>query len=96
MRVTRSYALAANPAMEGENALTILDQAVNALTGAGIMVILDDHNSNAEWCCGDDGNTLWYNSQYPETSWLSDWQGMAGRYLDNPYDRERSQRRAGD
>jgi endoglucanase len=79
-----SYALAANPGLQGENALAILDQVVNALTGAGIMVILDNHNSNAEWCCGNDGNALWYNSQYPEASWLADWQGMAGRYLGNP------------
>lgn len=80
-----SYALTANPAMQGENALTILDQVVSALTNAGIMVILDNHNSNAEWCCSnDDGNTLWYNSQYPETSWISDWEGMAQRYQNNP------------
>ena len=79
-----SYALAANPAMEGETALTIFDRVVDALTGAGIMVILDNHNSNAEWCCGDDGNTLWYNSQYPEANWLSDWEGMVDRYIGNP------------
>jgi aryl-phospho-beta-D-glucosidase BglC (GH1 family) len=45
-----SYALSANSSMEGENALTIFDQVVTALTNVGIMVILDNHNSNAEWC----------------------------------------------
>jgi len=79
-----SSALAANPALEGEDALTILDQVVNALTAAGMMVILDNHNSDAEWCCGDDGNTLWYNSRYSEANWLSDWAGMAARYAGNP------------
>ncbi len=60
--IVASYALAANPGMEGQNALTIFDQVIAALTAAGIMVVLDNHNSNAEWCCDNDGNTLWYNS----------------------------------
>ena len=79
-----SYALAANTNLEGEAAMTIFDQVVNALTGAGLMVILDNHTSSAEWCCGDDGNDLWYNAQYPESSWLSDWEGMVSRYANNP------------
>lgn len=83
--VVANYALAANPSLEGEHALTILDQVIAALTNAGIMVILDDHNSNAGWCCStNDGNTLWYNSQYPQSSWIADWQGMAQRYAANP------------
>jgi endoglucanase len=82
--VVGNYALAANPTMEGEHALTILDQVISALTDAGVMVILDNHNSDAEWCCGDDGNDLWYNSNFPEANWLSDWQGMAQRYKSNP------------
>jgi len=83
--VVGSYALAANPSLEGENALTILDQVIAALTNAGIMVILDNHNSNAEWCCSTtDGNSLWYNSQYPQANWIADWQGMAQRYQSNP------------
>lgn len=63
-----------------------MDQVISALTSAGIMVILNNHTSNAEWCCGNDGNTLWYNSLYPETSQSvigSDWQGMVGRYVSN-------------
>ncbi len=83
--VVGNYALAANPSMEGENALAILDQVIAALTNAGIMVILDNHNSNAEWCCSTtDGNMLWYNTQYPQANWIADWQGMAQRYESNP------------
>jgi endoglucanase len=83
--VVGNYALAANPSMEGENALTVLDQVIAALTSAGIMVILDNHNSNAEWCCSTtDGNSLWYNAQYPQANWIADWQGMAARYQSNP------------
>lgn len=84
--VVQNYALTANPGMEGEAALTILDQVVSALTSAGIMVILDDHNSNAIWCCSTtDGNSLWYNSQYPQANWIADWQGMVQRYQSNPW-----------
>lgn len=83
--VVGNYALAANPSLEGENALTILDQVIAVLTSAGIMVILDNHNSNAEWCCSTkDGNSLWYNNQYPQSSWIADWEGMVHRYQNNP------------
>lgn len=82
--VVGSYALAANPELQGLHAMQIFDLVVHTLTAEGIMVILDNHNSNAEWCCSNDGNTLWYNSAYPETSWISDWEGMAQRYKNDP------------
>jgi endoglucanase len=78
------YALTANPDLRGEHALQIYDRVVSALTGAGIMVILDNHNSDAEWCCkNDDGNGLWYNQNYSEARWIADWQMLAGRYRGN-------------
>ena len=84
--VVPGYALTANPNLEAQNALTVLDQVIGALTDAGIMVILGDHNSDAEWCCSNtDGNSLWYNTRYPETNWIADWQGMVQRYHDNPW-----------
>ena len=83
--VVGNYALTANPSLEGENALTIMDTVVNALTSAGIMVILDNHMSNAGWCCSTtDNNELWYNSQYPQANWVADWQTLATRYKNNP------------
>ncbi|WP_158615529.1 cellulase family glycosylhydrolase [Acidipila sp. EB88] len=78
------YAIAANPALEGLTPLAVFSKVVQALTAQGLLVILDNHNSNAEWCCGDDGNDLWYNSDYPESSWIADWRGMVTRFLDNP------------
>jgi endoglucanase len=78
------YALTANTWMNGAPALEIFDQVVNALTGAGIMVILDNHFSYAGWCCTlTDGNTLWYNKIFPESRWISDWQFMTMRYADD-------------
>ncbi len=83
--VVANYALTANPNLQGEHALTIFDTVVNALTSAGIMVILDNHMSNAGWCCSTtDNNELWYNSQYPQANWIADWQAMAARYQSNP------------
>jgi endoglucanase len=45
--------IAANPQFAGERARTIFEQVVRDLAAAGLMVILDNHNSNAEWCCSD-------------------------------------------
>jgi hypothetical protein len=50
-------------------ALEILDAVVDALGREGLMVILDNHVSRADWCyAGADGNEFWYSSQYPEAS----------------------------
>jgi len=83
--VVGNYALTANTSLDGQHALTIFDTVVNALTSAGIMVILDNHVSNAGWCCSTtDNNELWYNANYPEANWIADWQALALRYQGNP------------
>lgn len=81
--VVPERALAANPDLRGRHAMDVLDRVVAALTGRGLLVVLDNHNSDAEWCCGRDGNELWYNERYPESSWIADWKAMASRYRDN-------------
>ncbi len=82
--VVPDYAVTANPQFKGKRAMVVYDQIVRALASQGLLVILDNHNSNAEWCCSNDGNTLWYNSDYPESSWIADWKGMVARYRDVP------------
>jgi endoglucanase len=63
----------------------VFDAVIAALAAEGIYVILDNHTSNADWCCSNtDGNGFWYNAAYPESSWLADWQGMAARYAGQP------------
>jgi endoglucanase len=80
-----SARLAANPDLQGLRALDVLDAVIAALAHEGLVVILDNHVSTAIWCCSNtDGNMLWYNSTYPESSWLADWQTMAMRYLNQP------------
>jgi endoglucanase len=75
----------ANPTFNGERARTSYGQLVQDMANAGLMVILDDHNSNAEWCCnGGDGNTLWYNSSYPQSAWISDWQSVTSTFRHIP------------
>ena len=78
------YAVAANPQLKGLHALAVYRQVVEALAAQGLLVILDNHNSNAEWCCGNDGNDLWYNADYPESAWIADWKGMVTRFKDVP------------
>ena len=79
--VVSASVLTANPQFRGEHARTIFEQVVRDLASAGLMVVLDDHNSNAEWCCSStDGNTLWYNSAYPQSAWLSDWKSVVTQF----------------
>lgn len=83
--VVSNAAVAANPQFRHMHAMQVFDAVVHALAREGLMIILDNHMSNANWCCSNtDGNTLWYNAQYPESSWIADWKGMADRYANVP------------
>jgi endoglucanase len=80
------YAVTANPQFKGKRALDVMDAVIDALARARIMVILDNHVSRADWCCSEtDGNGLWYNAEYPEAAWLSDWQRIVRRYRKQPW-----------
>ena len=47
--------------------MEIFDATVGALVKAGVMVILNNHISDAKWCCGLlDGNGLWHNKHYTD------------------------------
>ena len=51
----------------------------------GLMVILDNHSSDAIWCCNlEDGNGLWYTDRHPESHWLAAWRAVAARYASTP------------
>jgi endoglucanase len=83
--VVSAALVAANPQFAGEHARTIFEQVVQDLANAGLMIILDDHNSDAEWCCSStDGNTLWYNSAYPQSAWISDWTSVVAQFKNTP------------
>ncbi|HSO96517.1 MAG TPA: cellulase family glycosylhydrolase [Acidimicrobiia bacterium] len=84
--------VAANPRLRGQHALTVLDAVVRALGAQGIMVVLDNHMTTADWCClPTDDNNLWYNAapnpsqpawlqHFDTAQWLADWQTMIRRY----------------
>ena len=75
--------LTKNPQLRGLHALEVFDAVIAALSHQGLVVILDNHTSDADWCCSDsDENGLWWNSRYSETAWIGDWRGMAQRYRD--------------
>jgi endoglucanase len=77
--------LAANPDLVGMSGMQVLDAVIDALAGQGLVVILSNHVSRADWCCSnDDGNGLWYTDDYPESSWIADWRGIVRRYAGQP------------
>jgi len=77
--------LAANPDLSGATPLQVYDACVEALTGAGLIVIPNCHTLDAGWCCGEnDGNGLWFNNRWPAATFFAAWQDMAARYKSNP------------
>ena len=64
--------------------MEIFDETVDALTKAGVMVILNNHISDAMWCCSeDDGNGLWHNENYSADYWTQTVVDMSKRYSSN-------------
>lgn len=78
--------LEANPQLMGLTALDILDAVIESCAAMKLMVILDNHVSDGDWCCGDtDENGLWYNARWPENRWLSAHKTLAARYARQPW-----------
>ena len=78
--IVEASRLSANPSLVGLSSLEVFDATVSALTEAGLMVILNNHNSKAGWCCSEqDGDGLWYTNQYSEQMWLDALEKMAER-----------------
>jgi len=74
--------IAANPQLEGLLPIEVMDAVIDALARQGVVVILDNHSSEAVWYSQENG--LWYTDDYPEEVWISDWQFLAERYVDHP------------
>jgi aryl-phospho-beta-D-glucosidase BglC (GH1 family) len=83
--------LRANPQLQGKTALEVFIATVEALTSAGLMVVLNNHTTYSEWCCGFDYNGLWYHTrsslaQNQSTEmWEADWLMLVERFQDNPH-----------
>ncbi|EPS38694.1 hypothetical protein H072_7505 [Dactylellina haptotyla CBS 200.50] len=74
-------------------ALDIFDAVVQALTDEGIAVIVNNHITQARWCC--DGNlcdATWANDYLgkvcriiqTEEQWMQNWEKVMRPYVDNP------------
>ena len=77
--------LAANPDLSGSTPMQVYDACVEALTGAGLVVILNCHTLDPGWCCSDDDEQgLWFNDRWPAGRFFAAWQQLAARYRSNP------------
>jgi endoglucanase len=74
--------VAANPELEGRTPIEVMDAVIDALAKEGLVVILDNHSSEAVWYSATNG--LWYTDEYPEAMWLSMWGALTERYMDHP------------
>ena len=77
--------LAANPDLSGATPIEVYDACVEALTGAGLIVLPNCHTLDPGWCCaGDDEQGLWFNRRWPAGKFFAAWPALAARYQSNP------------
>ena len=77
--------LAANPDLAGHTPWGVFQAVVQALTGQGLIVIPNCHMLFSGWCCSTaDNNGLWYNDNWPVSSFQSAWQTIATAFAHNP------------
>lgn len=75
-----------NPRLQGSSPIQVLDAVVQASIAAGLAVILNNHNSDAGWCCSEtDENGLWWNTNFSAKAWLSHVRQLALRYSTPTY-----------
>lgn len=84
--VVNASAVAANPQYVGKRMLELFDEAVASMEKAGLMVIINNHNSKSGWCCSSDSEEgLWYTPEYSEEQWLRSLTILAARYRGNKH-----------
>ncbi|WP_105181690.1 glycoside hydrolase family 5 protein [Pseudoalteromonas sp. T1lg21] len=83
--VIKDRLLSANPHLQGKTALEIFDYIIEEAGKAGLMIILDNHRSRADWCCdADQGDGLWYSKEYPQNIFFEHWVKLVNRYKEVP------------
>jgi len=86
--------LAANADLVGSRALDVFHAVVDALTDAGLAVIINNHITRARWCC--DGNlcdAAWSNDylgplctvSQTEDEWVENWETIMRPHVRNPF-----------
>ena len=77
--------LAANPDLSGTTPMQVYDACVQALTGAGLIVIPNCHLLDFGWCCSTrDDNGLWFNDRWPASKFTQSGRASQARYASNP------------
>lgn len=83
--VVEDRMVAANPSLIGRRALEVLDEVVSALQHEGLLIWLDNHMADTDWCCDrQDCDGFWFNQRWSEDDWVNAWQLLAERYADVP------------
>lgn len=85
--------LTANTDLDGATPWEILQELVDDLTvnrvAQGkdpVITILNQHMLYPGWCCTTaDDNGLWYNGNWPSSTFTNCWLLVADRFKDNPY-----------
>lgn len=79
--------------IEGPRALDVFTACVKAMTDAGLMVIVNDHITNAAWCDGFNlCDSSWKNDhllgfckiRQTTESWIENWKTIMKPFVDNP------------
>jgi endoglucanase len=68
-----------NSDLQGLSSLQVLDKVIQAAAARGIVIMLDLHSFSADSYASD---SLWYNSNNPESKVISGWTKMLQRYKD--------------
>jgi len=87
------HLLAANADLVGLKAVDVFAAVVDALTGQGIAVVVNNHITSATWCCGADPcDAGWANDHLPsmmcrvrqsEDEWIAHWEELMARFTNN-------------
>ena len=78
----QEHVVAANPELMGLTPLEVMDAVIDALAEDGLVVVLDNHSSEAVWYSQTNG--LWYTEDYSESDWIGAWERLADRYKSHP------------
>ncbi|MCJ1356752.1 MAG: hypothetical protein MMC33_006748 [Icmadophila ericetorum] len=90
--IIRADLLTANPDLIGGKALDIFTATVNALTDAGLAVIVNNHITQAGWFTGMDlCDATWSNDhlgmlcrvKQTEKQWIENWKTVMSPFVDN-------------
>ena len=71
-----------NPDLVGLSNLQVLDKIVDYAGDLGMKIILDCHRSSSG--AGPNENGLWYDQNFSEAQWISSWQSLVQRYVNDP------------